>query len=115
MMHDGMALIARSHDPNICQNNTEKSRKLQFWRICEPPLLSLLFSESHQTARDSNHPNTVAKQHGKRELKGKGGTAFLYKSQISNLVWKIRSKTCFVWPQRPDPSLKVCSFLAQNV
>ena len=77
MMHDGMALIARSHDPNQCENRTNKHRKLQFRRFCEPPLLSSLFSESHLTAMGDNHPNTVARQHGKRELKGKGGAALL--------------------------------------
>ena len=49
----------------------------------------------HYSAGYLVRANTVARQHGKRELKGKGGAAFLYKSQISNLVWKIRSKTCF--------------------
>ena len=103
MMHDGMALIARSHDPNICQKRTEKSRKLQFRRIYKLPLLSLLFSESHLSARGNNHPTTVARQHGERELKRKGGAAFLYKSQISNLVWKIRLKM-------PGPSSKCVKF-----
>ena len=69
---------------------TGKSRKLQFQRIYESPLFSLLFSESHLTDTGNNHPTTVARKHGKRELKGKGGAAFLYKSEISNLVWKIR-------------------------
>ena len=91
MIDDGMALIARSHDPNIHQNRTEKSRKLQFWRICEPPLLNSLFSKSHFAARGDNHSNTVAREYGKRELMGKGGAAFLLKGQISNLVGKIKS------------------------
>ena len=50
MMHDGMALIVRLHDPNICLNRTKTSTKVAIWRICELPLLSLLFSESHLTA-----------------------------------------------------------------
>ena len=81
----------------------KKSRKLQFWRICEPPLLSSLFSESHLTAWGDNHPNTVARQYGKRELKEEEGVAFLQKSQISDLIGKIRLKTCFglVFQARP--------------
>ena len=77
MMHDGMAIMARSHNPNICQNWTEKSRKLQSRRICEHPLPSLLFNGSHLAATGDNHPNTVTREYGKWELKGKGGTTFL--------------------------------------
>ena len=48
----------------------------RFRRICKFPLLSSLFSESPLAARVDNHPNTFARKHGKRELKGKGGAAF---------------------------------------
>ena len=44
-----------------------------------------------------NHPNTFSREHDKRKLKGYGSAAFLKSSR------------------RPNPLLKVCNFLAQNV
>ena len=43
----------------------------QFRRICEFPLLSWLFSESHLSATGDNDLNIVTSEHGKVKLKGK--------------------------------------------
>ena len=101
-----MALIARSHYPNICQSRAEKSRKLQCQRICEFPLLSSLFSESHLAARGDNHPNTVTRDHGKRELKRKGRWHSCRKFKFLTLFGKLGQR-----PGRPDPSLRARAHL----
>ena len=61
-----------------------------------------------------NRNEKSRKLHGKRELKGKGGAEFLCKSQISSLIWKIRSKICFGLAFQVRPFIKGMQFFCSN-
>ena len=94
-MHDGIAIIVRSHDPIFAKTRLKNPEYCNFRGFVNFHCSAHYLVRAILLLGVTTTPNTVAWKHGKRELKGKGVVAFLQKCKNSNLVGKIRFKTCF--------------------